>query len=118
MACGDADFADAVLDAATTAQDGTPEHVVRPHATDAGWVAQAGTDCVIVGAASPSRLTSPTRACRWPSLSDVRTYLSASLRRGRPAKPSPSGLRSGASATVYVCFVIRKKIRRTVDYRS
>jgi acetylornithine deacetylase len=53
MACGDADFADAVLDAATTAQDGTPEHVVKPHATDAGWLAQAGTDCVIVGAAEP-----------------------------------------------------------------
>jgi acetylornithine deacetylase len=53
MACGDADFAAAVLDAATTAQDGAPEHVVKPHATDAGWLAQAGTDCVIVGAAEP-----------------------------------------------------------------
>jgi acetylornithine deacetylase len=53
MACGDAEFADAVLEAATAAQDGTPEHVVKPHATDAGWLAQAGTDCVIVGAAEP-----------------------------------------------------------------
>ncbi|EMA33535.1 M20 family metallopeptidase [Haloarcula japonica] len=53
MACGDADFADAVLDAATAAQAATPEHVVKPHATDAGWLAQAGTDCVIVGAAEP-----------------------------------------------------------------
>jgi len=53
MACGDAGFADAVLDAATAAQDGVPEHVVKPHATDAGWLAQAGTDCVIVGAAEP-----------------------------------------------------------------
>jgi len=53
MACGDADFADAVLDAATGAQDGAPEHVVKPHATDAGWLAQAGTDCVVVGAAEP-----------------------------------------------------------------
>ncbi|AEM58172.1 peptidase M20 [Haloarcula hispanica N601] len=53
MACGDADFAERVLDAATAAQDATPEHVVKPHATDAGWLAQAGTDCVIVGAAEP-----------------------------------------------------------------
>ncbi|WP_424000606.1 M20 family metallopeptidase [Haloarcula salina] len=53
MACGDADFADALLDAAAGAQDGTPEHVVKPHATDAGWLAQAGTDCVVVGAAEP-----------------------------------------------------------------
>ena len=53
MACGDAEFAEAVLDVATAAQDGTPEHVVKPHATDAGWLAQAGTDCVVVGAAEP-----------------------------------------------------------------
>ncbi|MFY4812846.1 M20 family metallopeptidase [Haloarcula sp. AONF1] len=53
MACGDADFAERVLDAAAAAQDATPEHVVKPHATDAGWLAQAGTDCVVVGAAEP-----------------------------------------------------------------
>ncbi|MDS0280851.1 M20 family metallopeptidase [Haloarcula onubensis] len=53
MACGDADFADTVLDAAAAAQDATPEHVVKPHATDAGWLAAAGTDCVVVGAAEP-----------------------------------------------------------------
>ncbi|MBX0322170.1 M20/M25/M40 family metallo-hydrolase [Halomicroarcula sp. F13] len=53
MACGDADFADAVLDSATDAQDGAPEHVVKPHATDAGWLAAEGTDCVVVGAAEP-----------------------------------------------------------------
>ena len=53
MACGDADFAEAVLDAAAAVQDGEPEHVVKPHATDAGWLAAAGTDCVVVGAAEP-----------------------------------------------------------------
>ncbi|MBX0295223.1 M20 family metallopeptidase [Haloarcula nitratireducens] len=53
MACGDAAFADAVLDAAADAQDARPEHVVKPHATDAGWLAAAGTDCVVVGAAEP-----------------------------------------------------------------
>jgi len=51
MACGDEAFADLVLDAATDAQDGDPEHVVKPHATDAGNLAGAGTECVVVGAA-------------------------------------------------------------------
>ncbi|MFB6182931.1 MAG: M20 family metallopeptidase [Haloarculaceae archaeon] len=53
MACGDEAFADAVLGAARDAQDGDPEHVVKPHATDAGWLADAGTECVVVGAAEP-----------------------------------------------------------------
>jgi len=53
MACGDPGFADAVLAAAADAQTGTPEHVVKPHATDAGWLAAAGTDCIVVGPAEP-----------------------------------------------------------------
>ncbi|MFB6178034.1 MAG: M20 family metallopeptidase [Halobaculum sp.] len=60
MACDDEDFADAVLDAARDAQrdgkqypDGRPQQVVKPHATDAGWLAQAGTTCVVCGAAEP-----------------------------------------------------------------
>ena len=51
MACDDATFADTVLDAATSAQDDVPEQVVKPHATDAGWLAQAGTTCVVCGPA-------------------------------------------------------------------
>ncbi|MCY4730837.1 M20/M25/M40 family metallo-hydrolase [Natronomonas gomsonensis] len=53
MACDDADFAEAVLDAADAAQSGSPEQVVKPHATDAGWLAGAGTTCVVCGAAEP-----------------------------------------------------------------
>ncbi|AQL42344.1 peptidase M20 [Halorientalis sp. IM1011] len=53
MACGDPDFADAVLEAADSAQESTPAHVVKPHATDAGWLSEAGTDCVICGIAEP-----------------------------------------------------------------
>jgi acetylornithine deacetylase len=53
MACDDADFADLALDAAARAQDGAPEQVVKPHATDAGWLAAAGTTCVVCGAAEP-----------------------------------------------------------------
>jgi acetylornithine deacetylase len=53
MACGDDAFADAVLAAAEATQDGDPEHVVKPHATDAGWLAEVGTDCVVCGPAEP-----------------------------------------------------------------
>ncbi len=53
MACGDSAFADQVLAAAAAAQSGEPELVAKPHATDAGWLAAAGTDCVVCGAAEP-----------------------------------------------------------------
>ena len=53
MACDDAEFADAVLDAAAAVQEGDPGRVVKPHATDAGWLAEAGTDCVVCGPAEP-----------------------------------------------------------------
>ncbi|MFB6173345.1 MAG: M20 family metallopeptidase [Halobacteriales archaeon] len=53
MACDDPGFADAALAAAREVQDGAPEHVVKPHATDAGRLAAAGTTCVVCGAAEP-----------------------------------------------------------------
>ncbi|MFB6136674.1 MAG: M20 family metallopeptidase [Halobacteriaceae archaeon] len=53
MRCSDREFADAALSAAADAQDGGPEQVVKPHATDAGWLADAGTACVVCGAAEP-----------------------------------------------------------------
>jgi len=51
MACDEADFADLVTRAARPVQEGAAEQVVKPHATDAGWLADAGTTCVICGAA-------------------------------------------------------------------
>jgi acetylornithine deacetylase len=53
MACDDRGFADAALAAAVDAQSGTPDHVVKPHATDAGWLAGAGTAPVVCGPAEP-----------------------------------------------------------------
>jgi acetylornithine deacetylase len=50
MRCDDEAFVGAVLDAAD-AQAGSPEAVVKPHATDAGWLAAAGTQCVVCGPA-------------------------------------------------------------------
>ncbi|WP_136688709.1 M20 family metallopeptidase [Halorhabdus amylolytica] len=63
MACGDEDFADVALGAAEGVQDGDPEHVVKPHATDAGWLAdRAGTECVVVGAAEPGEAHTATES--------------------------------------------------------
>ncbi|MFO7834163.1 MAG: M20/M25/M40 family metallo-hydrolase [Halohasta sp.] len=62
MACGDPAFADRVLDAAAAAQSGDPQQAAKPHATDAGWLAQAGTDCVVVGAAEPGEAHTATES--------------------------------------------------------
>ncbi|WP_256297840.1 M20 family metallopeptidase [Haloarchaeobius salinus] len=53
MRCSDDAFADAVLDSVREVQDGAGELVTKPHATDAGWLAQEGTACVVCGPAEP-----------------------------------------------------------------
>jgi acetylornithine deacetylase len=62
MACDDGAFADAVLAAADEAQESTPELVTKPHATDAGWLAAAGTSCVVCGAAEPGEAHTATES--------------------------------------------------------
>ncbi|MEA1932729.1 MAG: M20/M25/M40 family metallo-hydrolase [Euryarchaeota archaeon] len=62
MACGDPAFADRVLEAVADAQPGDPQQVAKPHATDAGWLAAAGTDCVVVGAAEPGEAHTSTES--------------------------------------------------------
>ena len=62
MACDDPDFADQVLEAAVDAQSGDPQQVAKPHATDAGWLAQAGTACVVCGAAEPGEAHTATES--------------------------------------------------------
>ncbi|WP_435196718.1 M20 family metallopeptidase [Natronomonas sp. EA1] len=52
MACADDAFAEAVLGTVRELQ-GAGEHVAKPHATDAGWLAANGTACLVVGAAEP-----------------------------------------------------------------
>ncbi|MFP9190069.1 M20 family metallopeptidase [Natrialbaceae archaeon A-CW1-1] len=53
MECSDDAFAAAVLEATRDVQSGSPEFVTKPHATDAGWLAEAGTACVICGPSEP-----------------------------------------------------------------
>lgn len=62
MACDDPAFADRVLAAADAVQSGEPRQVVKPHATDAGWLANAGTDCVVCGAAEPGEAHTATES--------------------------------------------------------
>jgi acetylornithine deacetylase len=62
MACEDEAFAEAVLDAAAAAQASDPELVTKPHATDAGWLAAAGTACVVCGAAEPGEAHTATES--------------------------------------------------------
>jgi acetylornithine deacetylase len=42
-----------VLDSVREGQDAAGELVTKPHATDAGWLAEAGTACVVCGPAEP-----------------------------------------------------------------
>lgn len=63
MACDDESFAEAVLSAADAAQPGTPGRAVKPHATDAGWLASsAGTSCVVCGASEPGQAHTATES--------------------------------------------------------
>jgi acetylornithine deacetylase len=62
MACDEPAFADAVLGAAGVEQDREPAHVVKPHATDAGWLAEAGTTCVVCGPAEPGEAHTATES--------------------------------------------------------
>ncbi|WP_101295360.1 M20 family metallopeptidase [Halegenticoccus soli] len=62
MACDDEAFAETVLDAARRVQEGEPQLVTKPHATDAGWLAQAGTTCVVCGASEPGEAHTKTES--------------------------------------------------------
>ena len=55
MRCFDNEFASAVLDIASEIQVAEPEFIVKPHATDAGWLAANGTACVVCGPAEPGQ---------------------------------------------------------------
>lgn len=62
MVCSDSEFVDKVLEAARANQDGMPERVVKPHATDAGWLSEAGVECVVYGPAEPGEAHTATES--------------------------------------------------------
>jgi len=101
MACDDDAFADAVLAAAREVQggggggeageagaadeaggdDGSPAHVTKPHATDAGWLAAAGTACVVCGPAEPGEAHTDTESASIEVLDRCRRIYRATVER-------------------------------------
>jgi acetylornithine deacetylase len=90
MACEDATFADAVLDAARAAHgegadegaaDPGPQHVTKPHATDAGWLARAGTACVVCGASEPGEAHTETESVSLAVLDRCRRIYAGTIER-------------------------------------
>ncbi|WP_158058090.1 M20 family metallopeptidase [Halorussus halophilus] len=78
MRCDDEEFAELVLNAAIGAQTGDPELVSKPHATDAGWLAEAGTTCVVCGASEPGEAHTKDESVSIDVLERCyRTYLGA-----------------------------------------
>jgi acetylornithine deacetylase len=51
MICEDDAFVERALNAASAAQDAEPAAVAKPHATDAGILDEAGTECLVIGPA-------------------------------------------------------------------
>lgn len=62
MACSSDRLADRALSAVRAVQDGGGEHVAKPHATDAGWLAEAGVACVVCGPAEPGEAHTETES--------------------------------------------------------
>lgn len=68
MKCVDRAFASRLRAAAASIQSGQPELVTKPHATDAGWLAEAGTVCVVCGPAEPGEAHTATESVSIPVL--------------------------------------------------
>ncbi len=87
MACDDPAFAEAVLAAADAAQEGSPDPFVKPHATDAGWLAEAGTTCVVCGASEPGEAHTADESVSVAVLERCRETYRRVAEAGRPWSP-------------------------------
>jgi acetylornithine deacetylase len=83
MACSDPALADATLAAVRAAQDGAGEAVVKPHATDAGRLAAAGTACVVCGPSEPGEAHTADESVSIEVLSQCRRIYEAVAARDR-----------------------------------
>jgi acetylornithine deacetylase len=83
MACSDPALADAALAAARAVQGGSGAAVVKPHATDAGRLAAAGTACVVVGPSEPGEAHTADESVSVAVLSRCRRIYEAVAERGR-----------------------------------
>ncbi len=62
MRCDDPVFADFVTERGAEIQESDPKQVRKPHATDAGWLAEAGSTCVVCGPAEPGEAHTATES--------------------------------------------------------
>lgn len=65
MACTDERLVTAVLETAREVQADAaaePRSVTKPHATDAGWLSEAGTECVVCGPSEPGEAHTSTES--------------------------------------------------------
>jgi acetylornithine deacetylase len=69
---------DAAVEGEDTAVE-APERVVKPHATDAGWLDAAGTDCVVIGPAEPGEAHTATESVSLDALATCREVYSELL---------------------------------------
>ncbi|ERH12967.1 MAG: peptidase M20 family protein [halophilic archaeon J07HB67] len=58
-----------------------PRRVVKPHATDAGWLAQAGTTCVVCGASEPGEAHTDTESVSVGVLDRLEAIYAETIRR-------------------------------------
>ena len=72
MGCADDSFVETVLAAANAAQAANGKRVVKPHATDAGWLAEAGTTALVCGPAETGEAHTAQESVSLAALSAVR----------------------------------------------
>jgi acetylornithine deacetylase len=84
MACEESAFADLVLDAASDVQEGRPEQVTKPHATDAGWLSAAGTTCVVCGVAESGEAHTATESASLSVIDRCREIYRTAAERFEP----------------------------------
>ncbi|WP_407934011.1 M20 family metallopeptidase [Halocatena halophila] len=68
FACTDDSFAERALERARAVQPKSPVLVTKPHATDAGWLAQEATTCLVCGPAEPGEAHTATESVSMEAL--------------------------------------------------
>ncbi len=66
--CTDESFAERALETAHAVQPNAPALVPKPHATDAGWLAQEATTCLVCGPAEPGEAHTATESVSMEAL--------------------------------------------------
>lgn len=77
MDCSESEFAEMVTTELSTQAVFPPRRVTKPHATDASWLAEAGTQTVVVGPAEPGEAHTDDESVSIDLLNTSREYYEA-----------------------------------------